>query len=122
MEEGMRSKILVMYAGDYDMKDDDGKVLKGCVLQYYFWGENGERLRAVNNGSTGTVGYQRAKCSIDFDKRAKISSVPAVYDASFIMTVGSDGKPVLKVNDIDYVGDVLIQGSGLPAEKKAVGK
>ena len=43
----------------------------------------------------------------------KIVSAPALYEAEFEMSVGSDGKPVLKIVDLDYVCDV----SMTPVEK-----
>lgn len=39
---------------------------------------------------------------------SKITSAPGLYDAEFEMNVGSDGKPTLKIQDLDYVSDVII--------------
>lgn len=102
MEE---QRILLMYAGTYSMKsEDDGRLLEGCVLNYYFYGQKGEGL-IPKEATPESRGYQRAKCSIDISKMAKIIQAPAIYDAKFIMTVGSDGKPILKVDDLQYVGE-----------------
>jgi len=38
----------------------------------------------------------------------KIKRAPALYDAEFSMSIGSDGKPVLKIIDLDYISDVQI--------------
>jgi hypothetical protein len=38
----------------------------------------------------------------------KISYIPGIYDGKFEMAVGSDGKPVLKLVDIDFVGKAVI--------------
>ncbi|MDO5391691.1 MAG: hypothetical protein Q4F24_11475 [Eubacteriales bacterium] len=100
-----KMRILLMYANPYDMVDEKGKAVTGCTLNYFFWGESGETLKPVE-GTTGAIGYQRAKCSIDLSLRYKMPKAPAVYDATFEMAVGSDGKPVLKVTDLDYVCDV----------------
>lgn len=100
-----KMRILLMYANPYDMIGEKGKSITGCTLNYFFWGDAGETLKPIES-TTGAVGYQRAKCSIDLELRHKILKAPAIYDASFAMAVGSDGKPVLKVVDLDYVGDV----------------
>ena len=98
-------KVLVMYATDYSIKDEDsGRVNEGCTIQYYNLGNNGELLQQIGSVSgrpDGPVGYQRAKCSADISLRKKISLLPAIYDAEMSMTVGSDGKMVLKITDLD---------------------
>lgn len=101
-----KQRILLMYANEYDMvSPQTGELVKGCTINYFFSGQNCEMLK-TQYASGGSVGYQRAKCSIDYDKREKIYAVPAIYDAQFMLTVGSDGKPVLKAVDLDYVGEV----------------
>lgn len=99
-----KQRIMLMFANEYDMKTDDGKMMRGCVLNYYFFGTGGETLK-VDRANVGSVGYQRAKCSVDYDMRQKVVAAPAIYDAEFTMKVGSDGKPVLVVTDLTYVGD-----------------
>lgn len=104
-----KSKILVTYANTYSIVDEKtGAVNEGCSLRYFFFGETGEGFRSTNNMSGGAVGYQLAKCSLDIEKRKKISFVPGVYDATFEMSIGSDGKPVMKVVDLDYVAEAEI--------------
>lgn len=108
-------KIMVTFANCYDMTHDGGG--KGMTLNYFFWGEHGEMLSSVNDLSGGTVGYQRAKCTVDTNLRDKISFVPGVYTAKMGMKVGSDGKPVLTVTDITgFLGKVEIK-MAVPAEK-----
>lgn len=98
-------KILVTFANTYDMTSDGGN--KGTILNYFFWGDHGELMQSVNNLTGGSIGAQRAKCSMSFESRDKISFVPGVYEASMGMKVGSDGKPVLVVEDIiGFVGKV----------------
>ena len=109
----MKSKILLMYATEYDIKGEDGRQVTGCTLNYYFYGEHGEALKAIV-GDKGSVGYQRAKCSIDYVKRAAIVKAPAIYEADFVMVIGSDGKPVMKVENLQYVQDVNF----VPVERK----
>ncbi|WP_411337019.1 hypothetical protein [Ruminococcus gauvreauii] len=109
-----KQRILLMYANTYEM--DNGN--NGLTLNYFFWGENGELLRTTNDLSGGPVGYQRAKNSVEKELRSKITFAPAIYDAEFVMSVGGDGKPVLKVCDLEYVGQVEIK----PADRPAAGK
>ena len=99
-------KVLVMYATDYSIQDESnpGRVNEGCTIQYYFFGDHGENLtpQLGNLGpDSGPVGYQRAKCSAKKEVRAKIKRLPAIYDATFEMSVGSDGKAVQKIVDLN---------------------
>lgn len=96
-------KIFVTFANRYSI-EDGGRSVTGMTLNYFFWGEDGAQFRPVSDPSGGAVGYQRAKCSMDYDMRNKIQFVPGIYEASFAMAVGSDGKPVMKVVDLDFVG------------------
>lgn len=100
-----KQRILLMYANEFDMKADDGRPLKGCILNYFFFGENGELLKAQHD-QVGNVGFQRAKSNVDYDMRKQVYCAPGIYDAEFEMSVGSDGKPVLKVSDLYFVGGV----------------
>lgn len=96
-----KARILLMYAGEYSIDAQSS----GCILNYYFFGEKGELL-AQQWSAVGPIGYQRAKCNMDFKMRDQIPAAPAVYDAEFSMKVGSDGKPVLTVQSLEYVGKV----------------
>lgn len=99
-------RILLMYANEYDIKDESGRSVRGCTINYYFYGEDGSALQTQAQ-KVGSVGYQAlAKCSLNYGARDHILRVPAIYDASFEMSVGSDGKPILKAVDLNYVQDV----------------
>ena len=100
-----RMKILVMYAGTYDMPAKDGQdAMKGCTVQYYFFGENGEQLSPVQNWDIQeAVGVQRNKVSLEYAMRAKIHTAPGLYYGDFQMVTGGDGKPVMKLRDIVFV-------------------
>lgn len=101
-----KQRILLMYAGEYDMKTEDGRVMKGCTLKYFFFGNNGELL-SVHRDQVGGVGYQNAKSNASYDIRDQVIAAPAVYDAEFDMRVGGDGKPVLLVTALHYVSDAI---------------
>lgn len=99
-----KMKILVTFANVWTM--DNGN--SGMTLNYFMYGENGELMTSKYDLAGGQVGQQRAKCSISPDKRKKITWVPGIYDATMSMKIGSDGKPVLTVEDLDFVGKAVV--------------
>jgi hypothetical protein len=105
MELMNKARILVTYASVYDMPAEVGRdAMKGCSVHYFFLGENGEEFAPVVESDVAKpVGYQRAKVSLDYAMRAKIPAAPAIYDGEFKMTLGSDGKPVAKLVDLEFV-------------------
>ena len=103
-----KMKILVTYAGVWKM--DNGQ--SGMTLNYFMYGENGEQMISRVDATGGPVGQQRAKCSLDPSMRQKITFVPGIYDATMGMKIGSDGKPVLTVEDLDFCSRVQIPDKG----------
>lgn len=99
-----KAKILVFFANAYDMQDDRGRAMNGCSVHYFFWGENGEALISQSEfNPTKSVGYQRAKCSMDYVLREKLVVAPAIYEGTFVMETGGDGKPVNKLKDVAFI-------------------
>lgn len=132
--QGLRSKakILILFANAYDMLDERKSQVTGCTVRYLFWGEEGERLLEQSEWNPDKpVGVQCAKCSIDYDLRTKIPIAPALYEGDFEMTVGGDGKPVLRLRDVAYISNVsftarvvpglVIPGMVTPPEQPAAG-
>lgn len=110
-----KARILVLFANAYDMLTEDKKQMKGCSIHYMFWGENGEALLEQSEWDVSKpVGVQRAKCSIDAALRTKVPIAPALYDGDFIMAVGGDGKPIIKLRDISFVSCVRITPHVIP--------
>lgn len=110
-----KAKILVLFANAYSMTDDNGRPMSGTTVHYLFWGESGERLLTQSVWDPSKpVGIQRAKCSIDYDARSKIPVAPAIYEGDFYMTVGGDGKPVMKLRDVAYVSNVEFKEKVIP--------
>ncbi len=100
----MESQIILLYASQYQIVDEKtGEVNRGVTCNYYF----NVDLHAQDN-TNGSKGTRPAKGSLDYLLMGKIKSAPALYNAKFEMNVGSDGKPVLKITDLDYVADVSI--------------
>ena len=103
MEIGNKVDILVLFANAYDMKNELGERVSGTTIHYLFWGDHGSAFGRVSEfDESKPVGYQRAKVSLPFETRKKVPIAPAVYEGSFSMTVGSDGKPVMKLIDLAY--------------------
>lgn len=110
-----KTKILVLFANTYDMLTERQEQMKGCSIHYLFWGENGEKLLSQTEWDVSKpVGIQRAKCSIDMSLRTKVPVAPAIYEGQFTMTVGSDGKPVLRLTDISYVANLEVKAKTIP--------
>lgn len=108
----METQIVVLYASQYEIPDEtSGEIKRGVTCNYYF-----REYFSAKNNENGSKGMRPAKGSMDFLLMKKVKSAPALYNAKFEMTIGSDGKPVLKIVDLDYVSDVYI---GVVAEKAA---
>lgn len=100
----MKCQIILLYASRYSIVDEKtGVINAGVTCNYYF----NTDLHAEDN-KNGSKGTRPAKGTLDASLFSKIVSAPALYDASFEMNVGSDGKPVLKIVDLDYSGEVSI--------------
>lgn len=99
-----KMKILVTYAGIW--KSDTGST--GLTLNYFMYGDNGDLMISRVDATGGPVGQQGAKANLDPAMRSKITFVPGLYDAQMGFKVGSDGKPVLTVEDLDFCSRVQI--------------
>jgi len=98
----METQIILLFASQYQIADEKtGEVNRGVSCNYYF----NVDLHAQDN-TNGSKGTRPAKGVLDYSLFSKIKSAPALYDAKFEMNVGSDGKPVLKIVDLDYKCDV----------------
>lgn len=120
----MNQQIIILYAAQYHMVDEKtGEVNQGVTCNYYF-----NTDLSVEDNINGSKGTRPAKGVLDFLLMGKIKKAPALYDAEFTMTIGSDMKPVLKIADLEFVSEVSIvpnnaaPGKDAPKEpeKKAV--
>ena len=101
-------KVLLMFTNHVDMEGEDGRKIQGVSAEYYFFGENGEQLESKVSASGETGGIRRAKVFLSPEMQQKVSYIPGIYDGTFEMAVGSDGKPTLKLVDIDFSGKAVI--------------
>ncbi len=58
--------------------------------------------------SVQSFGQKPGKIWMDFSRIQKIVTAPAKYIGYFGMKVGSDGKPILVLKDLDYISDVRL--------------
>lgn len=101
-------RILLMFSSEIDIPARDGKdALQGLSAEYYFFGEHGEQVES-RLSADGVSGTRRGKVFMNLDVKRKVSYVPGIYDGVFEMNIGADGKPVLKLVDIDFVSKVSI--------------
>lgn len=109
----MKQKIIILYASSYEMTDEKtGRFNSGVSLSYF----PSDSLAPLNN-ENGSFGKKAAKGTMPFERFGKISTCPAVYEATFEMAVGKDGKPTLNVVDVDYVGAIDAKIVPLPTVK-----
>lgn len=110
-----KAKIVILFANQYDMKDESGNKLTGCSVHYLFWGEDGEAVASeAEFDPSKPVGVQRAKCSVESVLRNKIVVAPGLYEGTFEMTTGSDGKPVNRLRDVAFISHLEIKPKILP--------
>ena len=105
-----KAKIVILFANQYDMKDESGNKLTGCSVHYLFWGEDGEAVASESEFDPAKpVGVQRAKCSVESVLRNKIVVAPGLYEGTFEMTTGSNGKPVNRLRDVAFISHLEIK-------------
>lgn len=83
-----------------------GERSNGCSINYFFWENGGKNLESSYHIGTGAGGVRPSKAVLDIAQRQNIEMLPAVYDAEFIISTGSDGKPVLKPTEIFFKNPV----------------
>ncbi len=103
-----KMKILVMFAQELDVPSSEGRdALRGTSVEYFFYGENGEMVQP-KLCVDGTAGMRRGKSFLSPEMIHHLSYVPGIYDGTFEMSIGSNGKPTLKLTDLVYTGKVSI--------------
>lgn len=96
-----KTKIVLLYASRYAMPGDNGTVNNGVSVSYLY----GDSLAPVL-APDGSLGQRPAKGSLPVGCWENIKQVPGIYDGAFSMTVSKDGKPTLKLIDVNYCGEV----------------
>lgn len=106
MDFSQKCDILVFFANAIDTIGEDGSKIRGCTIHYVFL----NKMYAVQSeyDITKPVGMQRGKSWVDYVMRDKVRLAPAIYEGTFEMAVGSDGKPSLKLTDVAYKSNVRL--------------
>ncbi len=107
-----KADILVFFANAIDTTGEDGSRIYGCTIHYVFL--NTMISAQSEYDITKAVGMQRGKSWVDYNMRDKVRIAPAIYEGTFEMAVGSDGKPTLKLTDIAYKSHVQFVPYVLP--------
>lgn len=113
-------RIFLFYSGLVDIKASEGRdAIEGVSMEFLFFGEHGEQVEPTVSAD-GISGTRRGKSFLSADKVHKVSYVPGIYDGTFEMSIGSDGKPVLKLVDVDFVAPAIItaKDDSKPKESK----
>ena len=103
----MEAQIILLYAAQNEVIDEKTGVRnRGVTCNYYF----NVDLHAEDN-TNGSKGTRPAKGSMDYMLMAKIKTAPALYNAKFEMNIVSDGKPVLKIQDLEFISEISMSPS-----------
>jgi len=98
----MKQRIIILAASHYRIEQTDKSITEGISISYL----TTENLNSVVN-EDGSYGCKAAKGSLPFRQMASIITAPAVYEAELKMKVGSDGKPTLTLESVEFVGEVV---------------
>ena len=94
----MNSKIIIIYAADYEIKDEaTGKINSGVSIHYLI----ADDMSPFQNGKT--KGYRAMKGSLPREAYADLTAVPGVYECSFSLKSSASGKPELRPISVDFV-------------------
>lgn len=100
----MEQKALVFYTKPWQMTDErTGELRVGITIEYIM----AEHMKPVSN-EDGSQGYGYCKESLATDKLPKIKEVPGYYNLKFVLKTGSKGKPVIKLDDIEFLSSVEV--------------
>ncbi len=94
----MNAKIIIFYAADYEIKDEDtGKVNSGVSIHYLI----ADSMSPFQNDKT--KGHRAMEGSLPREAYADLKSVPGLYDCDFAMKPSASGKPELRPVSVDFV-------------------
>lgn len=105
----MKQTIIVLSVNPYSM-NDNGRITEGVSMRYL----TTDNMNAVVNEDK-SLGTRPAKANLPYSWKDLFISAPALYDADMVLKVGSDGKPVMSIAHIDYIGNVKL--SSVAADK-----
>lgn len=106
-------KCVLLFARPYSFKDEkSGREQAGMSLSYL----STDKLSPNKDEAGGFYGYQPIKDSVSYDLFPKIVTVPGIYDVEVTVKPGADGRAVMRIVDLEFVGGLP------PIEQKPVTK
>lgn len=88
------SNHIVTGVRPFNFVNDDGEKIQGVTVHY---------LDTVNENSDFGKGHAALNLTLIGDHMAKFPELPAVYDLSFRQARDQKGRPVLKLQEVEYV-------------------
>lgn len=92
----LKMKIILLYARGYSITEN-GKTNEGITVQYLI-NDNLDPVR-----TTDERGFRVTKGSMPTSEWPSISDCPALYEGTFKMSTGSDGKAQLKLITCSFI-------------------
>jgi hypothetical protein len=90
--------IIIISANPYDFVDEKGTRRQGLSIQF----TTGEPMPPHRG-----LGWEITKTSGPLDMRASLRSVPGIYVAGWELKRGFDGKPDVKLDSLEFVGELV---------------
>lgn len=104
----MKQNIILTYARGYRMENDNKSGFnEGVSLNYLLT----DSMAPVDDEASRGVRF--SKSSIPLSKSKQVVKVPGLYEADFSMKPGSDGKILLKLDDIKFLSEIELSFPGI---------
>lgn len=97
----LKLPIILLYSRGYSMTEN-GRTNEGVTCQYIITDNLDPQSTLYDKGIRATRG------SIDLAEEKNIKSVPAMYEGTFTMKTGADGKAALKLLSVKYLKNVKL--------------
>ena len=110
----MKENILVIFARGYRMENDDKSINEGVSINYLLTDD----LSPI--GDKVERGIRFSKGSLPLDKAKSINKVPGLYEATFDMKADAKGAVKLKLIDIDFVSEIVLEYPDMVKDIKKV--
>ena len=111
------AKILLMFASKYEIAESNQS---GVSVEYYFWGQNGETFNDKGSLENGAYGVRRAKANLPVSAFMNIVAAPAIYNGTFEIKIGADGKPVTNLVGLVLDDTVDVSIAAVPVKDSKV--
>lgn len=99
----MKQPIIILSANPYKIPNDNGSFNEGVSVSYLAT----DNLNPILNDG-GSYGYKAAKGSLPGNKISKIVTAPALYDADLIITIDKEGRPMIRLENVDFVSEITL--------------